>query len=439
MSGGVYGGDEVGALVFDVGSYSVRGGYAGEDSPKAEFPTTAGSVDCKDEESMDIDGQTQPIIKDGAIKKRYVVDTPYLTFVREGMELGTPLKDGMVEDWDMFQSVLDHAYKKYIKSDPSLHPVLMSEPAWNLRQKREKLTELMFEQYNIPALFLCKSPVLSAFANGRATGLVIDSGATHTTAVPVYEGYVNQSAIVKSPLGGDFISMQCKEFFEDERIEVVPAYRIASKEPVKESAPANFKEKELPNVTKSWKNYMSKLLIQDFQAATLQVMDSPYDEETAEQLPVEVYEFPNGYNREFGDERYRIPEKLFDTSLVKGADGSSMLSMSHVVTTSVGLCDVDIRGALFSNVIVTGGNSLLRGFTDRLHRDLQSKIPANMKLKLIYSSTSSSEKRFSSTERRFSAWIGGSILASLGTFQQMWISKQEYEEQGKTVVDKKCP
>nr|XP_054757650.1 actin-like protein 6B [Lytechinus pictus] len=184
---------------------------------------------------------------------------------------------------------------------------------------------------------------------------------------------------------------------------------------------------------------MDRLLIQDFQAATLQVMDSPYDEETAEQMPIEVYEFPNGYNREFGVERYRIPEKLFDTSLVKGADGNSMLSMSHVVTTSVGLCDVDIRGALFSNVIVTGGNSLLRGFTDRLHRDLQSKIPANMKLKLIYSSTSSSEKRFSSTERRFSSWIGGSILASLGTFQQMWISKQEYEEQGKSVVDKKCP
>ncbi|XP_072163100.1 actin-like protein 6B [Diadema setosum] len=439
MSGGVYGGDEVGALVYDIGSFSVRGGYAGEDSPKAEFPTTVGMVECKDEESMDVDGQSQPVIRDGTAKKRYVIDTPYLTFVREGMELGTPLKDGMIEDWDMFQGILDHAYKKYIKSDSTLHPVLMAEPAWNTRQKREKLTELMFEHYSIPAFFLCKSAVLSAFANGRATGLVIDSGATHTTAVPVYEGYVNQSAIVKSPLGGDFITMQCKEFFDDEKIEIVPSYMIASKETVKENAPPNFKKKELPNVTRSWQNYMAKQLIQDFQAATLQVSDTPYEEEAAEQMPTEIYEFPNGYHREFGVERYRIPETLFDTSLVKGADGNSMLSMSHVVTTSVGLCDVDIRGALYSNVIVTGGNSLLRGFTDRLHKDLQGKIPPNMKLKLIYSSSNSSEKRFSSTERRFSSWIGGSILASLGTFQQMWISKQEYEEQGKTVVDKKCP
>jgi len=63
---------------------------------------------------------------------------------------------------------------------------------WNTKAKREKLTELMFEKYNIPAFFLCKSAVLTAFANGRPTGLVVDSGATYTTAVPVYDGYVLQ-------------------------------------------------------------------------------------------------------------------------------------------------------------------------------------------------------------------------------------------------------
>lgn len=134
--------------------------------------------------------------------------------------------------------------------------------------------------------------------------------------------------------------------------------------------------------------------------------------------------------------------------------GGSMLGVSHIVTTSVGMCDVDVRPALYNNVIVTGGNSFLqvniiklikinticintmafmysKGFPERLNRDLSARIPASMRLKLIAPN--------GSTERRFGAWIGGSILASIGTFQQMWISHQEYNEGGKSQIDRKCP
>ena len=98
-----------------------------------------------------------------------------------------------------------------------------------MRPKREKLTELMFEKYNIPAFFLCKNAVLTAFANGRSTGLVIDSGATQTSAVPVHDGYVLQQAIVKSPLAGDFIMAQCRQMFEEKNVEIAPPYVIATK------------------------------------------------------------------------------------------------------------------------------------------------------------------------------------------------------------------
>ena len=112
---------------------------------------------------------------------------------------------------------------------PTFLPGFIFFPQWNVRAKREKLTELMFEKYNIPAFFLCKSAVLTAFANGRSTGLVIDSGATQTSAVPVHDGYVLQQAIVKSPLAGDFITAQCRQMFEEQNIEIVPPYLIASK------------------------------------------------------------------------------------------------------------------------------------------------------------------------------------------------------------------
>uniref|UniRef100_A0A3B4Y4I4 Actin-like protein 6A n=1 Tax=Seriola lalandi dorsalis TaxID=1841481 RepID=A0A3B4Y4I4_SERLL len=427
MSGGVYGGDEVGALVFDIGSYSVRAGYAGEDCPKADFPTVIGVT-------LDREDGSTPMETDGDKGKQsgttYYIDTNQLRVPRENMEVMSPLKNGMIEDWDSFQAILDHTYKMHFKSEPSLHPVLMSEASWNTRAKREKLTELMFEHYNIPAFFLCKSAVLSAFANGRSTGLVLDSGATHTTAIPVHDGYVLQQGIVKSPLAGDFMSMQCRELFQELNVEIIPPYMIASKDGVREGAQASWKKKEkLPQVTRSWHNYMCNVSTELFYDCI------PYHQlisvKVAAQMPTVHYELPNGYNCDFGAERLKIPEGLFDPSNAKGLSGNTMLGVGHVVTTSVGMCDIDIRPGLYGSVVVTGGNTLIQGFTDRLNRELSQKTPPSMRLKLIANNTT--------VERRFSAWIGGSILASLGTFQQMWISKQEYEEGGKQCVDRKCP
>uniref|UniRef100_A0A4W5QZD2 Actin-like protein 6A n=1 Tax=Hucho hucho TaxID=62062 RepID=A0A4W5QZD2_9TELE len=407
MSGGVYGGDEVGALVFDIGSYTVRAGYAGEDCPKADFPTVMGVT-------LDREDGSTPMETDGGDKGKqgtnYFIDTNQLRVARENMEVMSPLKNGMIEDWDSFQAILDHTYKMHFKSEPSIHPVLMSEASWNTRAKREKLTELMFEHYNIPAFFLCKTAVLSSFANGRSTGLVLDSGATHTTAIPVHDGYVLQQGIVKSPLAGDFMSMQCRELFQELNVEIVPPYMIASKDAVRDGTPASWKKKEkLPQVTRSWHNYMCNTVIQDFQASVLQVSDSPYDEQVAAQMPTVHYELPNGYNCDFGAERLKIPEGLFDPSNAKGLSGNTMLGVGHVVTTNLSRCLFWLPWLL----------------------ELSQKTPPSMRLKLIANNTT--------VERRFSAWIGGSILASLGTFQQMWISKQEYEEGGKQCVDRKCP
>lgn len=131
-----------------------------------------------------------------------------------GMEVVSYMKDGMIDDWDLFEKILDYSYSKCLQTESQYHPVLFTESPLNIRSKREKLVELMFEKYNVPATFLGKNAVLAAFSCGRATGIVVDSGATHTSAIPVHDGYVIPSAIVKSPLGGDFISMQCRQFLK---------------------------------------------------------------------------------------------------------------------------------------------------------------------------------------------------------------------------------
>ena len=271
--------------------------------------------------------------------------------------------------------MLDYIYAKSIKSESYLHPVLMSEPPLNIRHKREKLTELIFEKYNVPAFFLVKNAVLAAFANGRSTGLVVDSGSSQTSAVPVHDGFVVQQAVVKSPLAGDFISMQCQRYFDDQKVDIIPPYMIAGKEQVAEAGiPKWIKKPNLPEVTKSWHNYMVREVIQDFQSCVLQVFESSFEKGIAETMPTTHYEFPNGYNRDFGAERYTTPECLFDLSNIKGASGT-MMGMSQIVTTSVGMCDIDIRPQLYGNLIITGGNTLIQGFNDRLYKDLSAKTP----------------------------------------------------------------
>lgn len=178
------------------------------------------------------------------------------------MELTTFLKEGMVENWDMFENFIDYIYNYALRAVPRDHPVLITEPPWITPGKREQMAELMFEKYNVPALYLAKNASLAAFANGRPTCLVVDSGATHTSAVPVHDGFVLTQAVVKSPVGGDYLSMQCRNHLEEKGIEIVPPYMVASKEITKTDEAANWKRQfGLPKLTESWQNYMIKVSI----------------------------------------------------------------------------------------------------------------------------------------------------------------------------------
>ncbi|KAJ8937964.1 hypothetical protein NQ314_011651 [Rhamnusium bicolor] len=226
--------------------------------------------------------------------------------------------------------------------------------------------------------------LIASFANGRATALVIDSGATHTTAVPVLDGYVISNAVVKSPLGGDYLILRARELLEGMGIDLTPAALISNKEVVRDKDKPRYIKKKLSfQPSNSWMTYMVKKTVQDFQQTVLQVSENPYDERVATSIPAVHYEFPTGYHQDFGPERFKLAEGLFD----------------HAI--------------------------------DRLSRDLSSRTPGSMRLKMIAAN--------GTVERRFGSWVGGSILASIGTFQQMWMSMQEYQESGKAQIDRKCP
>lgn len=160
-----------------------------------------------------------------------------------------------------------------------------------------------------------------------------------------------REAIVKSPLGADFLSQQCRQYLESQGIDLTPAYAIATKDTVREREPPRFTMKKLPEkLTPSWQRYMQYNLVQDFQMSTTALLMAPFDECTTSQIPSKNYEFPSGYHQDFGCERLKLAESLFD---------HAMLGASQLVSTSINMCDADIRLSLYNSIVLTGGNTLL--------------------------------------------------------------------------------
>jgi len=301
----------------------------------------------------------------------------------------------------------------------------LGEPSFNTRTIREKMTELMFEKYQSPAVYIAKNAVLSSFASGRQTALVLDSGGGVTTAVPVHDGYVLTKGIVKSYLAGDELTNQLQKSLEMKGIyrNIKPKYSFTRTEV--RSGEFQVIIHEYPNTTASYRNYMIKRIIRDIKETSCRVAETAVFDNSIGS--VATYELQDGGSIDIGGDRLKIPEVMFNPTLSTTEEFQKENSIQNLIFQSVNYVDSEIRRELYQNVVVTGGNTLFPGLIERI----QKEVPQMYKVKLIASN--------STAERKFGAWIGGSILASLGSFQQMWMSKAEYEEHGVSLVERKCP
>jgi len=136
-----------------------------------------------------------------------------------------------------------------------------------------------------------------------------------------------------------------------------------------------------------------------------------------------TYELPDGNLVTIGSERFRVPEVLFTPSLV----GKEVSGIHDQLFTSIGKCDIDVRRELYHNIVLSGGSTLYEGIGARMSKEMTALAPSTMKIKVICP-----------PERKYSVWMGGSILASLSSFAGMWISREEYDEAGPQIVHRKC-
>ncbi|KAI9332732.1 actin family [Zopfochytrium polystomum] len=417
-------GDDVSALIFDIGTSTSKAGYAGEDTPRAVFPSAVGSVAGEGGSGggggAPDDGQSAEPAPQSAAKK-YVGDSQvYLP--RANMDIKFPLVDGLVEDWDTLETLWSYSYRDRLRADPTQHPLLVVEPSWNPREKREKLLELAFEGFHVPAFYLGRSAALTAYTAGRATALVVECGAGVTSAVPVLDGFVLKKGIQRTSVAGNAVSQLALSRLEAQGVSVVPHYLVAKKNPVDAGVKASFVKRDVPGVTDSFHRFCVERALTEYKETVCQVSEHAFNEAALAARPGKVFEFPDGYNTSFGVERFKAPELLFNTTLDPSHSGKPPIQ--QLLPNAWNACDPDVRPSLVGNIVISGGSTLFPGFVERMHHTM-IQVAAPMKCKIHASALT--------TERKYGAWIGGSILASLGTFHQMWVSKEEYFERGSGV------
>lgn len=452
-------GEDVSALVFDVGTRAVRGGFAGEDTPKALFSTQIGVREHEDSaSSKGGDGDVEMGSPDK--KRSFFVGDNNLGFVRNDMEMMSPMaSDGLIGDWDALEAILEYTMSDALGVDCKDYALIWGEPSYNTREDRERFTELMFEKFSVPALFLSKTGVLSAFSCGKSSALVVDVG-EQTVVTPVHDGYALRKCAVRSPLGGGVLTSETLNILQQQvgsDAALRAPFEIKTKREVDGIGSGNWEvtfksDAQLAGVTDSYRNWKIRTCVgQDAKETVGSVWkDDSYNDQRQDiaNLPSLHYELPDGKVVAMGAERYDVGEILFDpVSLETAPDGVSegdlaaMHASGGVATmalNAISKCDADIRRELLSSVVVVGGSTLMDGFAERLYYGMSNPAtdsgvapPPNYRVRVTASPNA--------VERRHAAWIGGSILGSLGSFQKMWLSRAEFEEHGRTIVERKCP
>lgn len=447
----VHGGDEINAIVLDIGSYFTRIGYAGDDYPKITTPLYYA---------------VGPEPKKG---KRVSIFGDAISVPRSNYEVKPIVKDSLIVDWEAAIEQYKYYFEDVLKINYKEQPLLIIEPVWATMEYRQKLVEEFFAQFDFPALYLAKSPTCISFQQGRANCLVVDVGHDSVSITPVIDGMSLLKNTTKTHYAGAFLDAQIQNLVATKfpEVDICAKYQVRHRTPQKYPQTASYTRRQLPDkITESFHEYLQLALWHEFKETMLEVPEKKLagnDEDYHDASHKRSFELPLGQLIELGIERFELADSLFDPGRYPLGDESKfpanngeisiktmyddyrpvkrtkraeslhsspppeeeeavkIRGLSQLVAHTLTSVDIDLRASMAHNIIISGGTSLITQLTERIQNDL-SNTNSGLKVRL--------HAVGSSAERSDQSWIGGSVLASLGTFHQMWVTREEYQQAG---------
>ena len=382
-------------VVCDNGTGFVKCGFAGDNFPAHIFPSIVGRPVLRSEEK----------ISDVQLKDIMIGDEcggP----ARDMLETSYPITNGIVKNWEDMTHLYNYTFFERLKIDPSEHKIMLTEAAMNPRQNREKLVETMFETYNFAGVHCSIQAVLTLYAQGLLTGVVVDSGDGVTHVVPVYEGFALPQNIKRLDVAGRHLTEYLIKLL------LLRGYtfnRTTDYETVRE-----MKEK---------------------------VCYVGYDLELEKKLALETttvmqsYTLPDGRVIKVGAERFEAPEALFDPRLVDVESKGLGELVFHVINTA----DMDLRPEFYKHIVLSGGSTMFPGLPSRLEKEIRKHYLEEV-VKGDQTQADKLKLRIEDPPRRkHMVFLGGSVLADIMKDKEpFWMTREEYQEKGLNAVLQKC-
>lgn len=373
--------------MIDNGTGFTKAGFAGECFPQLVVPTVVGRL-------REFTQNPAPVVVNAEPGKLYVGEEAISK--RGVLRLSYPMFEGAIESFEGMGAVWSSIFKD-LDVAPEDHPVLLTSNHTNGLYKAHSMASIMFETYNVPALYLAYPPVLSLFASGRTTGMVVDLGDSLCTSTPVYEGCTFWKAtMVKLEHGGRDLTNYLMKIMTER------GYGFTT-----------TAEREIVQKIKEGLCYTALDFDEEMAtAATSSILEKHW-------------EIPDGSVVTIGNERFRVAEAFFQP----GFFGCESAGLHEMIYNSIMRTDIDLRKSMYGTILLTGGSAMFPGMQERLTKEMGQLAPSTMKIRVL-----------APPNPQFLSWRGGSTLSSLPMMQEqgMWVTRKEFEEVGTKIVERKC-
>jgi len=368
-------------IICDNGTGFVKCGFAGAQFPTAIFPSMVGRPLLRSEEKV------------GGIEIKDIMVGDEASIARHMLKISYPLANGQVVDWGDIDHIWDYTFFERLKIDPKESKVLLTEPPLNPHKNRELMVQRMFEKYKFKGVYIAIQAILTLYAQGLLTGVVVDSGDGVTHIVPVYEGFSLPHNTARINIAGREVTQHLINLL------LLRGYAF--------NRSADYETVRLIKEKFCYVGY--DLALENQLALDTTVL-------------VAKYKLPDGRVIRLGQERYLAPECLFNPSLLGKDEGGISEMLFKVINDS----NVDLRQPFYDHIVLSGGSTMYPGLPSRLEKDLRHFYATKLKTEKPLKCRIEDPPR-----RKHMVFLGAAVLAEIMKDKDtFWVTREEYEEKG---------